>query len=115
VNVNTGEIAWRSTLGISDNLPPDKQLTGRPSIGGPITTASGVTFIAGTDDSRIRAFNTRTGKELWTYKLPAPAHTNPVTYSVGGRQYVAIVSTGGSFLATPIESDQLTVFALPRR
>lgn len=115
VNVNTGEIAWRSTLGVSDNLPPDKQLTGRPSIGGPITTASGVTFIAGTDDSRIRAFNTRTGKELWTYKLPAPAHTNPVTYSVGSRQYVAIVSTGGSFLATPIESDQLTVFALPRR
>lgn len=115
VNVNTGEIAWRSTLGISDNVPKDKQLTGRPSIGGPVTTASGLSFIAGTDDSRIRAFNTRTGKELWSYKLPASAHTNPVTYSVGGRQYVAIVSTGGSFLATPIESDQLTVFALPRR
>jgi quinoprotein glucose dehydrogenase len=74
-----------------------------------------VTFVAGTDDGRIRAFATRTGKELWSYKLPASAHTNPVTYSVGGRQYVAIVSTGGSFLATPIDSDQLTVFALPRR
>lgn len=115
VDVNTGKIAWRSTLGVSDNLPKDKQLTGRPSIGGPITTASGLTFVAGTDDSRIRAFDTRTGKELWTFKLPASAHTNPITYSVAGRQYVAIVSTGGSFLATPIESDQLTVFALPRR
>jgi quinoprotein glucose dehydrogenase len=115
VNVNTGDIVWRSTLGVSENLPPDKQLTGRPSIGGPVTTASGVAFIAATDDSRIRAFATRTGKELWSYKLPASAHTNPITYSVAGRQYVAIVSTGGSFLATPIDSDQLTVFALPRR
>jgi quinoprotein glucose dehydrogenase len=115
VDVNTGDIAWRSPLGISDNLPKDKQLTGRPSIGGPITTASGLTFVAGTDDKRIRAFDTRSGKELWSFELPASAHTDPITYSVGGRQFVAIVSTGGSFLATPIESDQLTVFALPRR
>jgi quinoprotein glucose dehydrogenase len=115
VNVNTGDIAWRSTLGVSDNLPPDKQLTGRPSIGGPTSTAGGVTFIAGTDDARIRAFETRTGREVWTYKLPASAHTTPITYAVNGTQYVAIVSTGGSFLATPIESDQLTVFALPKR
>jgi len=114
VNVNSGKIAWRSTLGVSDNLPEGKQATGRPSIGGPITTASGLTFIAATDDARIRAFDTRTGKELWTYKLPASAHTIPVTYSVAGRQYLAIVSTGGSFLGTPIESDQLTVFALPQ-
>jgi quinoprotein glucose dehydrogenase len=114
VNVNSGKIAWRSTLGVSDNLPEGKQATGRPSIGGPITTAGGLTFVAATDDARIRAFGTRTGKELWTYKLPASAHTIPVTYSVAGKQYLAIVSTGGSFLGTPIESDQLTVFALPQ-
>jgi quinoprotein glucose dehydrogenase len=115
VNVNTGDITWRSPLGVSDNLPADKQLTGRPSIGGPTSTAGGVTFIAATDDSRIRAYETGTGRELWTQKLPASAHTTPITYAVNGTQYVAIVSTGGSFLATPIESDQLTVFALPRR
>lgn len=113
VNVSTGKVVWRSPHGISENLPPDKQLTGRPSIGGPITTAGGVTFIAATDDSRIRAYDTRSGQELWTYKLPASAHTNPITYSVGNRQYVAIVSTGGSFLGSPIQSDQLTAFALP--
>jgi quinoprotein glucose dehydrogenase len=113
VNVNTGEIAWRSPLGISENLPKDKQATGRPLIGGPLTTASGLTFVAATDDRRFRAFDTRTGAELWTYQLPASAHTNPITYSVAGKQYVAIVSTGGSFLGTPIESDQLTVFAVP--
>jgi quinoprotein glucose dehydrogenase len=97
-----------------DNLPSGQQATGRPSIGGPITTSGGVTFIAATDDARFRAYDTRTGRELWTYKLPASAHTNPITYAINGRQYVAIVSTGGSFLGTPIESDQLTVFALPQ-
>ena len=100
-SAGVGQLAWRVGL------------TERRDI--MITTASGVTFIAATDDSRIRAYDTRTGRELWTYKLPASAHTNPITYSVGGRQYLAIVSTGGSFLATPIESDQLTVFALPER
>ena len=73
-----------------------------------------MTFIAASDDSRFRAYDSRTGREIWTYKLPSSAHTNPITYSVVGRQYVAIVSTGGSFLGTPIESDQLTVFALPQ-
>lgn len=114
IDVNTAKIVWRSPHGISDNLPSGQQATGRPSIGGPITTSGGVTFIAATDDARFRAYDTRTGRELWTYKLPASAHTNPITYAINGRQYVAIVSTGGSFLGTPIESDQLTVFALPQ-
>ena len=113
VNVNTGEVAWRAPHGVSDNLPADQQQTGRPSTGGPITTAGGLTFVAGTDDGRFRAYDTRTGRELWTFRLPASAHTNPVTYGVRGRQYVALVSTGGSFLGTPVESDQLTAFALP--
>ncbi len=112
VNVNTGDIVWRSRLGVSDNAPAGKQNTGRPSTGGPITTAGGLTFIAATDDGRFRAFETSTGKEMWTVKLPASAHTNPITYGANGQQYVAIVSTGGSFIGSPVESDALTVFGL---
>jgi quinoprotein glucose dehydrogenase len=114
VNVNTGDIAWRSNLGISENLPEGRQNTGRPSLGGPITTAGGLTFIAATDDSRFRAFDSRTGKEVWTARLPGSAHTNPVTYAgADGKQYVAIVATGGAgFLGTPITSDSLVVYAL---
>lgn len=112
VNVNTGEIAWRSRQGVSDTLPPGKQETGRPSTGGPIVTAGGLTFAAGTDDGRFRAYDTRTGKEVWTVKLPASAHTNPIAYGTGGRQYVAIVATGGSFLGTPVTSDSLIAYTL---
>jgi quinoprotein glucose dehydrogenase len=115
VNVNTGDIAWQVPLGISDLLPEGKKNTGRPSNGGPILTASGVTFIGGTDDQRFRAFDSKTGKEIWTVKLDYSAHATPVTYQgKDGRQYVAVVATGGSYLASPTGGDSLVVFALPK-
>jgi quinoprotein glucose dehydrogenase len=113
VNVNTGQIAWRSTLGVSDQLPQGLQNTGRPSAGGPIVTASGLIFIGGTDDNRIRAFDTRSGKELWTFKLPASVYGTPITYrGSSGKQYVAAVDTGG-FMDSPIASDAVLAFSLP--
>jgi quinoprotein glucose dehydrogenase len=116
VNVNTGDIAWQVHLGVSDLLPEGKKDTGRPSNGGPIVTASGVTFIAGTDDQRIRAFDSKTGKELWTYRLDYSAHATPITYQgKDGRQYVAVVATGGSYLASPAGGDSLVAFALPKK
>jgi quinoprotein glucose dehydrogenase len=84
-------------------------------MGGPIATAGGLVFIAATDDSRFRAFDSRTGKELWSWKLEASAHATPITYlGADGRQYVVIVSTGGSFLASPVTSDAVVAFALPQ-
>jgi quinoprotein glucose dehydrogenase len=115
VNVNTGDIAWRSNLGVTETLPEGKQNTGRPSIGGPITTAGGLTFIAATDDVRFRAFETRTGRELWTVKLPGGGQTNPVTFAdKTGKQYVAITATGGAgYIGVPTTSDAVVFFALP--
>lgn len=114
VNVNTGDVAWRSVLGLTDHFPEGKQKTGRPSNGGPSITAGGVTFMGGTDDHRFRAFETRTGKELWTYNLDFSAHSTPMTYQGrDGRQYVAIVATGGTPLRSPSGGDSLVVFALP--
>ena len=114
INVRTGRIAWQSTLGVSDQLPPAVARTGRPNIGGSIATAGGVVFIGATDDARFRAFSTETGEELWSTKLRASAHATPITYrGRSGKQYVAIVATGGSFLDSPIDSDELAVFALP--
>jgi quinoprotein glucose dehydrogenase len=112
VNVNTGEIAWRSVLGVSDNLPEAVKNTGRPSAGGPIATASGLIFIGATDDRRIRAFDSKTGAELWTHQLPASIYGTPITYlGRSGKQYVAAVNTGG-FVGSPTESDTVTTFAL---
>jgi quinoprotein glucose dehydrogenase len=114
IDVNTGDIAWQSTLGVSDNLPADVARTGRPNIGGSIATASGLVFIGAADDSRFRAFDAKTGREVWTYKLGASGHATPITYlGKDGRQYVAITATGGSFLDSPVSSDAVEVFRLP--
>ncbi len=114
IDVNTGEFAWRVPLGVTDTLPPEKQNTGRPGNGGTIVTAGGVVFVGATDDSRFRAFDAKTGKELWTVKLGAAAHATPSTYQASdGRQYVVITSTGGGFLDAPTADDSITAFALP--
>lgn len=115
VNVNTGEFAWRVPLGVTDSLPPDTQKTGRPGNGGTIATAGGLVFVGATDDARFRAFDAKTGKELWTYKLGGAAYATPSTYQgKDGRQYVVITSTGGSLLSNvPVADDSITAFALP--
>ena len=86
-------------LGVTDSLPSDKQKTGRPGNGGTIATAGGLVFVGATDDARFRAFEAKTGKELWTYKLGGAAFATPSTYlGKDGRQYVVIASTGGGLV-----------------
>jgi len=116
VNVNTGDIAWKVPLGITESLPVDKRKTGRPGIGGPIATAGGLVFIGAVDDNRFRAFDAKTGKELWAAKLDAAAGSVPSTYEgKDGRQYVVVTSAGNSFAAEPATSDAITAFALPKK
>jgi len=113
VNVNTGEFAWRTPLGVTDSLPAGKQDTGRPGNGGTIATAGGLVFVGATDDARFRAFDARTGKELWTFKLGGAAEATPMTYQGrDGRQYVVITSTGGGFFNNPVSDDSVVAFAL---
>jgi quinoprotein glucose dehydrogenase len=103
VNASTGEIAWVSVLGLNEGLPTGKQNVGGSGSAGPIVSAGGLVFIGATTDRRFRAFDSRTGKELWTYKLDQTVNANPLTYQgKTGRQYVAAIA-----------SDSVVVFALP--
>ena len=113
VNVNTGEIAWKVPLGVTDGLPEGKQGTGRPGNGGTIVTAGGLVFVGATDDARFRAFDSRTGHELWTVKLQGAAEATPMTYEGrDGRQYVVITATGGGFFGNPVVDDSVLAFSL---
>jgi quinoprotein glucose dehydrogenase len=78
--VETGEIAWKVPLGVTDSLPGGSQNMGRPGNGGTIATAGGLVFVAATDDVRFRAFDAKAGKEPWTVKLPGAAEATPITY-----------------------------------
>jgi glucose dehydrogenase len=121
VNVRTGDIVWRQPFGTVDALAargfPN---TGAPNTGPMVVTASGLIFIGGTNDGRFRAFDARTGKNLWTEKIEASAHTIPVTYmGRDGKQYVVIEAFGGPGIVAlngyfdDVPGDSVIAFALP--
>jgi glucose dehydrogenase len=97
VNANTGDIVWQKPLGSYDALEAQGlKDTGAPLMGGSIATAGGLVFVAGTTDSKFRAFDSRTGNELWVTKLPATGTAVPMTYmGSDGKQYV-VIAAGGS-------------------
>jgi quinoprotein glucose dehydrogenase len=96
VDVNTGDVAWKIPFGVYPELlakgvPP----TGTPNLGGPIATASGLVFIGATKDARFRAFDAKTGKELWYAQLEAAGGATPMTFmGRNGTQYVVIAAGG---------------------
>ena len=115
VNAKTGDIVWQVPLGIVEALDAKGiKGTGNLNSGGSIATAGGLIFIAATIDSRFRAFDSRTGKELWSDKLEANGYTIPSTYmGKNGKQYVAVPAGGGGNDFQPVSSDVLAVYALP--
>jgi len=113
VNANTGNIAWRAPLGSFDELAAKGLKTGTPNTGGGIATAGNLIFIGATVDGKFRAFDARNGKELWSVKVDAPAHSIPATYlGRDGKQYVVVSAAGGGFLRDPT-ADAVIAFALP--
>jgi quinoprotein glucose dehydrogenase len=115
VDVKSGDVAWRVPLGIVEELETrGVHNTGALNLGGSIATASGLVFIAATNDNRIRAFEAKSGKELWAGRLDADGQATPITYEgKDGRQYVVVMAGGGSYWVAP-PGDSLTAFALPR-
>jgi len=95
VNANTGQILWESVLGLNEGLPAGKQLVGSSGSAGPTVTAGGLVFVGATNDRRLRAFDAKTGKELWAAPVPATANANPMSYQgKSGKQHIAVVAGG---------------------
>jgi quinoprotein glucose dehydrogenase len=98
VSVDTGDVAWRAPLG--------------PNLGGPATTDTGLVFIGATVEPYLRAFETRTGRELWKGRLPTSARATPLIYMTErGRQMVAIAAGGHDAPQSKLDT-KLVVFSL---
>lgn len=108
INLDTGAKWWIAPQG---SVIPGEQ-TGNLGLGGPVVTAAGLVFIAGTLDPHFRAFDSATGKLVWETRLPVPANATPMTYMIGGRQYLAIAAGGHGMLGTE-RGDAIIAFALP--
>ena len=119
INGNTGDIEWSVPLGIDNTMPDGKQNVGSAGAGGPIVTAGGLIFIGATGDGRFRAFNSRTGEEVWSTPVPYNITAVPITYEGNdGRQYVAVVAAraagfGGRGGDQGPRNEGLYVYALP--
>jgi len=115
VDLATGDFAWSVTLGVNDALlARGVPKTGAPNLGGSIATAGGLVFIGSTNDKRFRAFDSRSGAELWVTKLEASAHATPITYrgARSGRQFVVVAAGGGGAFDRD-QADVVAAFALP--
>lgn len=114
VDLASGDVVWESTLGTTrDQAPFPLWLPlGSPNLGGPLATASGLVFIGATTDKFLRAFDARSGEEIWRQRLPYTANATPISYRLGPnrRQYV-VIAAGGHGWSEP--GDALIAFALP--
>jgi len=115
VDADTGALKWSVPLGHIPAMGPagaPPESFGSISLGGPIITAGGLIFTAGTLDSVLRAFDVATGKELWKGDLPTSARSMPMTFrGPDGKQYV-VISAGGHGLPFAPLGDYVIAFTL---
>jgi quinoprotein glucose dehydrogenase len=115
IDLASGEIVWTVPLGVNDSLlARGVGKTGAPNIGGSIVTAGGLVFIGSSNDKRFRAFDSRTGAELWVARIEGSAHATPITYRGPrtGKQFVVIAAGGGGQFDRD-QADVLAAYALP--
>jgi alcohol dehydrogenase (cytochrome c) len=98
INLNTGKRAWQVK-------------TDQPMIGGALATAGNLVF-TGEGNGHFSAYDARTGKTLWSFTGGAGCNAPPVTYSLDGKQYIAVACGGNYQLGYPL-GDAVLVFALP--
>jgi quinoprotein glucose dehydrogenase len=110
----TGAIRWQRPLGY---IPQASEASGymslgSPTVGGAITTATGITFVAGTKDGHLRAIDSATGKDIAQFALPTISGALPIIYSAGGREYVLVCCGGHGFLDGHTFDDKIVAFSL---
>lgn len=105
-----GQALKNGPFGIPSMLPIE---IGTPNNGGAVVTAGGVIFIAAATDDLIRAIDLKTGKTLWTDRLPGGGQATPMVYEAGGRQFLVLAPGGHHFMETPV-SDEVIAWALPQ-
>jgi quinoprotein glucose dehydrogenase len=116
IDLDTGKLAWRKPLGTTSSQAPFGIAFnwGSPNFGGPLLTGGGLTFVAATMDNRFRAYRSSDGELLWAVDLPAGGQASPMTYAIGGRQYV-VMASGGHFALQSKKGDYVVAYALPRK
>ena len=95
LDLNTGKIIWQVPFGEYSELSKKGiPITGTMNMGGATGTAGNLIFATGTIDKKLRAFNSKNGEEMWSYKLPFIGSGPPTIFSIDSEQYILVTSTG---------------------
>jgi glucose dehydrogenase len=78
-----------------------------------LATAGGLLF-TGEGNGNFDAFDSASGKVLWTYRAEAGVNAPPITYEIDGEQYVA-VAAGGNQIWGYKQGDSVLVFKLGKK
>ena len=115
IDMDAGAVRWQIPFGRIRRFGitfPGFLEWGTSIIGGPITTAGGLIFMAASMDRMIRGLDVRTGEELWQAELPYAGMAVPMSYMANGKQYV-VIAAGGNRRTFTEEGDAIVAFALP--
>lgn len=116
IDTATGKELWRRPMGtLAGQIPLIGSLfnVGTPGSGGTLQTATGLVFTAFSTDEHMRALDVRTGKEIWTVRLPFSAHATPMSYRLAAdeKQFL-VIATGGTAAMDPKVGNTLVAFTL---
>jgi quinoprotein glucose dehydrogenase len=113
IDLRTGQKTWEVPLGymMDPQKYPEAKSWGSINFGGAIVTGGNLVFVAASRDNYFRAFDRRTGAVLWEYQLPAGGQATPMSYAIGGKQYIVIAAGGHGKLKTTM-GDYVIAFAL---
>ena len=116
VDLEAGEVLWSVPMGTTRDMAPFPfwWIKGLPGFAAPMLTDTGLIFVGISNEHVLRAFDLRTGEELWHADLPTAANALPLTYQVSstGKQYV-VVAAGGHWAGGSPPGDYILAFALP--
>lgn len=122
IDMDTRKILWQRPVGtIRDSGPFGLKLglpirMGMPGFGGSLVTKGGLTFFGAQKERAFRAFDTQTGEELWSARMPASGNANPMSYlgPKSGRQFVVIAASGHVTSQSMPLGRTFRAYALPR-
>ena len=116
LDLNTGKFVWQIPFGEYPELAEKGMKdTGSESYGAGVVTANGLLFIGSSNfDSKMRVYDTKTGKLVSEMSLPFPGTASPAMYMVNGRQYIAFTTSSGRAPKLKEKGSMLVAYALPQ-